>query len=114
MRSRLIKTEVVLKFIRFNGKHSTIFRLIKTEVVLKFNFQHPFSRAYFSLIKTEVVLKYVALTTLLLPIRFNKNRSCIEISIFLLSFYIFCLFNKNRSCIEIICIEAQVACAFPV
>ena len=53
-------------------------RLIKTEVVLKFIKKYVQNLPLCCLIKTEVVLKYVETKLLGFGRRFNKNRSCIE------------------------------------
>ena len=54
--------------------------LIRTEVVLKFDFSSPAVVRTTRLIRTEVVLKWGMHVYLRGSGRFNKNRSCIEIT----------------------------------
>ena len=72
--------------IRFVSLHlEEAFRLMKTEVVLKFVFFSNIFPIYLCLMKTEVVLKFVYSVYLYNIYMFNENRSCIEIYIHLLS-----------------------------
>ena len=55
---------------------------MKTEVVLKFIKYNPYLFSMYGLMKTEVVLKLHTKKSITCSRTFNENRSCIEIAFF--------------------------------